>query len=190
MNHDVQALAAMTRPPRYIDDVCWSDWASLWNESSIELVHSPDKSPLPPLVPMKGQPPREALIKALVDADLHALRAELALDSSGINDPLPRERGSLGRTLLHFAAKFHGEAAKGDSREDMLRRLAFEHITSALLEAGADPLKVDDYGLWPWTYSHGRSPACLRDRSHRAASEGHFKSEHAIFNMPKKKPQA
>ena len=174
MNHDIQALAAMTRPPRYIDEVRWSDWSTNWYESGIDLVHIPDESPLPTLVPKTGQSPREALIAAVIHADLDALRAELAIDASGINDACPRDRGSRGRTLLHFAAKLHGEAAQGHCREDKRRQLALEHITRALLEAGADPLAKDDYSLWPMTYSHGRSPACLRERINRAAQDGRF----------------
>lgn len=174
MNLDLQTLASMTRPPRYIDHVRGADWATLWYDSGVELVHEPDVSPLPMLMPKTGQAPRDTLINAVINADLDTLRAELAMDASGINDPLPIDRGAQGRTLLHFAAKFHGEAAKGHCRNDKLRQMALEHITHALLQAGADPLAEDDYGLWPMTYSHGRSPSCLRDRINRAAQEGAF----------------
>jgi hypothetical protein len=174
MNYDLQTLASMTRPPRYIDQVRGSEWSTLWYDSGIDLVHDPDVSPLPTLVPKVGRPPREALIKALINADLDVFCSELAIDASGINDALPRERGSRGRTLLHYAAKLHGEAAMGHLREDKRRQLALEHITSALLHAGADPLCEDDRGLWPMTYSHGRTPASLRERISRAAHEGRF----------------
>lgn len=188
MHTDFHALAAMTRPAAYIDNTREvRPWAALFIDSRYELMHLGDESPLPSLAPLVGHPPSEALIRAVVEADLDALRAALAADSSGINDPIPETQGKV---LLHFAARFHGQAAQGQSHAEKVRRLKLEHITRALLDAGADPLAEDDLKLRPATYSHGHTPACLRDRQFLAARDGRFhtSSGTAIINkMPRKK---
>lgn len=189
MNQRLQTLAAMTKPARYIDDVVRFDpWTSMWRDPTLDLTRIPDVSPLPPLVLKTGAAPREALIHAIVDADLDALRAELAQDTTSINDAMPAAKG---RTLLHLAASLHGFAAKGNSAADKMRRLALEHITSALLDAGADPLAEDELKLYPATLSHGYTPACLRDRMTRAAREGRFNTSYfAQLNKEKPKKKA
>lgn len=185
MNHHLQTLAAMTTPARYIDDVRWAHpWAALWQETSIELEHIVDSTPLPEPVPVTGEAPREALVRAVIDADLDALRVELAVEVTGLNDAIP---GTEGKTLLHFASRLHGQAANGHSQRAQVRRLALEQITRALLEAGADPLAKDDHDIYPATYSHGNTPASLRDRMVRAARDGRFKCGNAIHWMPRRK---
>lgn len=60
--------------------------------------------------------------------------------------------------MLHFAAKFHGEAAKGHCRGDKLRQLALEHIilVSALGRAWPDPLvMVYGFNAGNWQLADG-----------------------------------
>jgi hypothetical protein len=139
-----------------------------WSEARFvadPIDHTVDTtSALPALKPVSGRAPSDALLAAVVDADLVTLGRELALDSSSINDAI---LGTCGKTLLHVAARLHGVQA----RKRLNEAHAYDQICSALLAAGADPLARDDITQFPSSYTDGLTPPSLRDRMMRAAAE-------------------